>query len=181
MRKARVLITKKCDRDCDGCCNKSSILDSMKDITDLQILQEYQVIMITGGEPILVPEKLMDLLHWLDEHMEHTTPIYLYSARYDRKIYEKIMSLINGLHFTLHAEANDEDIADLKALSLFLKGYGRHHQSLRLAIDTRVYSRYDLSNIDLSAWSVVRKMTWLKDAPLPAGEELLYMKKPLLY
>ena len=173
MKKARILITKKCDRDCDGCCNKSNILDSMKDLTDLQILKEYDTIMITGGEPVLEPEKLMNLLNWLDEHIDHRVPIYFYSARYDRILYEKILRFITGLHFTLHAECNDEDVMDLRALSTFLKHYG-YRKSLRLAIDKRVYDRYDLSNIDFSAWSIVRKMVWLKDCPLPEGEELFY-------
>lgn len=52
MRKARVLVTQKCNKSCDGCCNKSNILDSMVTITSIDDLTCYDEIMITGGEPV---------------------------------------------------------------------------------------------------------------------------------
>lgn len=49
------------------------------------------------------------------------------------------------------------------------------YKSFRLAIDKRLYDLYDFSNIDFSAWTVIRKMEWKTDCHLPDKEELIYL------
>lgn len=85
----------------------------------------------------------------------------------------------DGLHYTLHAEATDRDVGDLKELcnlithSIF---YGSSSEtSFRLAIDKILYDRYDFSNIDFSGWHVIRKMEWKANCPFPENEELLIL------
>jgi len=181
MRKARVLVTQKCNRNCDGCCNKSNILDSMKVIKSIDELLPYDEIMITGGEPTLVRDKVITLFEQLKERYYMGNRL-IYSATYDEDFYSKLIPIIDGLHFTLHYEATDKDVRDLRDLSLFLKDYlsrktnvSENYKSFRVNIDKRLYERYDFSNIDFSPWGSVRKMEWIKDCPLPNQEELLYL------
>ena len=45
--------------------------------------------------------------------------------------------------------------------------------SSRLIIDKRVYDRYDLSNINFSRWSIIRKLEWKEEYDLAVNEDLL--------
>lgn len=54
MEKLRLLVTTKCPNKCPMCCNNSW------DFSKLPVVEHfnYKEIMITGGEPLLFPEKL---------------------------------------------------------------------------------------------------------------------------
>ncbi len=53
MEKLRLLVTTKCPNKCPMCCNNSW------DFSKLPVVEHfnYKEIMITGGEPLLFPEK----------------------------------------------------------------------------------------------------------------------------
>ena len=51
--KLRLLLFEECDRDGPGCCNRDWDLRSLPVCRDFT---PYQVIMLTGGEPMLHPE-----------------------------------------------------------------------------------------------------------------------------
>ena len=57
MGKLRLLVTTKCPNKCPMCCNNSW------DFSKLPVVEHfnYKEIMITGGEPLLFPEKLSNL------------------------------------------------------------------------------------------------------------------------
>lgn len=57
MEKLRLLVTTKCPNKCPMCCNNSW------DFSKLPVVEHfnYKEIMITGGEPLLFPEKLVNL------------------------------------------------------------------------------------------------------------------------
>lgn len=57
MEKLRLLVTTKCPNKCPMCCNNSW------DFSKLPVVEHfnYKEIMITGGEPLLFPEKLANL------------------------------------------------------------------------------------------------------------------------
>lgn len=176
--KARVIVTLKCNRNCENCCNKEDVFYQHKILTNPNDLLTYDKIMITGGEPMLIPEKVIEFINWLIDK-DYKGKIYLYTALYNNKLrrfYGRILSMIDGFQFTVHNEATDKEIDELKQLSesYFLNGERNRSwsKSYRLAIDERLYDRYDFSNIDFKNWTVVRKMKWLTNAPLPKGEEL---------
>ena len=162
MLKARVVVTE----DCNHCNHRI--------ITDIKELKNYSEVMITGGEPMLIPEKVLEFTRQLNKMgFGYGRDLYLYTARYHHYL-EYILRNISGLHFTLHNEAKDDDVYELKLMSRLIKNHPLI--SSRLAIDSRLYDRYDFSNIDLTGWHVVRKLKWQVECPLPAGEELLIYK-----
>lgn len=172
--KARVIVTLKCNRNCENCCNKEEVFEQHKILTNPDDLLTYDTIMITGGEPMLIPEKVIEFLNWLIDK-EYKGRIYLYTALYNNKLsrfYSKILSIIDGFQFTVHNEATVKEIIELKQLSESYLLEGQRDKSFRLNIDERLYSRYDFSNINFRNWTVVRKMKWLVNCPLPEGEEL---------
>ena len=99
------------------------------------------------------------------------------------KIFGKPEEILNKFDFTItkfayykeevtvHAEATDEDIRNLKYMSSNLYD---EDLDMRLFIDKRVYDRYDLSNICMKTWDVVRKLEW-KEKCDPAENEELFL------
>lgn len=170
--KARVITTFKCGRNCKNCCNKESLQDVEK-LDSLDSILGCEEIMITGGEPLLIPQKVIYLLSSISRNPIFTGSLYLYSALYNPRLfeyYQVILGLVDGFQFTLHYEAGDKEVMELKELSecgVLPKG-----KSLRLSIDSRLYDNYDFSNIDFSAWGSVRKMQWKENCPLPLGEKV---------
>jgi MoaA/NifB/PqqE/SkfB family radical SAM enzyme len=172
--KARVMVTKKCNRNCKGCCNEQEGFLDIEKVSSVTDLLKYEEIIITGGEPMLIAEKVLHFVESLREEHCYSGKIYLYTALYNtylHRFYDNLFRYIDGLHFSIHAEAGDQEIIELKEFSGLLPKSGR--LSLRLIIDRRLYGRYDFSNIDFSKWSVVRKLKWQKVCRLPENEKLL--------
>lgn len=80
-----------------------------------------------------------------------------------------ILKHLDGITVTVHAEATDEDIRNLKYMSSNLYD---EDLDMRLFIDKRVYDRYDLSNICMKTWDVVRKLEWKEKCDRQKTEEL---------
>jgi hypothetical protein len=157
-----------------NCCNQQDIIKQAVKVSSIKELLAFDEIIITGGEPMLIPNELALFLHNLRRNHGYTGKIYLYTALYNKKLqpeYMDLMNYINGIHFTIHYEAADQEIMELKQLSELLQKI--RDSSFRLSIDTRLYEKYDFYNIDLSAWSVVRRMKWLDNCQLPDDEKLL--------
>lgn len=152
---ARVIVTLKCNRNCPGCCNMN--LPEYREVHTDEELLDYEEIVITGGEPMLIPGKVLEFINRMWDK-GYRGKMYLYTSYWNGKgISKEILKELDGFTFTLHAECTDADIIALKNLSnsgvLQDKGF-----SSRLVIDKRVYDRYDLSNINFSRWSMV---SWL--------------------
>jgi pyruvate-formate lyase-activating enzyme len=165
---ARVIVTYDCNRKCPGCCN-TTYDKVIPVLTSHAELIRYDDIVITGGEPMLFPDEVLSLIKRI-RNATFGRNIYLYSSFWNgTEKHLDVLRAVNGITFTLHAECNDKDVKALKDLSRDLIS----SDSNRLIIDNRVYDRYDLSNIDLSRWNVIRKLQW-KDECEPALNEDLY-------
>lgn len=167
---ARVIVTFGCNRKCPGCCN--SQLPEHRTIHSDEELMKYQEIVITGGEPMLIPGKVLEFINRMWDK-GYRGKMYLYTSLWNGKgISKEILKELDGLTFTLHAECTDADIIALKNLSnsgiLQNKDFGS-----RLIIDKRVYDRYDLSNINFSRWDIIRKLEWKEKCSPASNEDLL--------
>jgi organic radical activating enzyme len=172
--KARVIVTALCNRHCPNCCNQQEIFDTAARIKSTKELLAFEEVIITGGEPMLISNKVIMFLHELRYHFRYTGKIYIYTALYNETLkmdYRELLKYIDGIHYTVHFEALDKEISELRDLSQMLPK--RSRLSFRLSIDTRLYGKYDFSNIDFSAWSVVRRMIWLDKCKLPDDKKLL--------
>ena len=170
---ARLIITYRCNRSCPGCCNGHG--NSVRNIENIKELLEYEEIIITGGEPMLLGEDLHEFIHALRYNHNYAGRIYLYTAFFKawNTRQSTMLAHINGITYTIHAESSDADIFMLKKLSE-LSTLGLNDFSSRLIIDSRVYKKYDFSNIDLTNWDVIRKLQWKEDCKPAENEELLY-------
>ena len=161
MRKLRLLLTKDCDRNCKGCCNKDWDLDNLPQVKDYSI---YDEIYITGGEPMLYPKAI--LFKFLEIREVSTAKIYLYTANITnlfQTLY--ILTYLDGITLTLHEQ---KDVKDFYALELILRLIEMKNKSLRL----NVFKGIEVEEIS-SRWKVKKDIEWIKNCPLPKDEELM--------
>jgi organic radical activating enzyme len=158
--KARLLFTSDCNRHCRGCCNRNWKGEHPK-LISVKDAKGYDEIFITGGEPMLYPEQLEDLILNLKENNK-ISKIYLYTALpYPKEKFLDILNLIDGCTVTIH---NYDD-----RRKFILNGYDKMEftgKKMRLNVFPR--GKFEVSK----SWDF-RPKVWIKDSPLPQGEEFV--------
>jgi organic radical activating enzyme len=159
MKKLRLLLFTDCDRNCPGCCNKDWDLDALPECTSYE---GYDEIMITGGEPLLKPALVRDVISQIRQQ-NPVARIYIYTAKlFPASAAMEILEMVDGMTVTLHEQA------DVKQWVFFHAGIPDDlffWRSLRL----NVFKGIDLQVGD-GGWSTKYNLEWRKDCPLPADE-----------
>ncbi|MBU1087771.1 MAG: hypothetical protein KKD05_09695, partial [Candidatus Omnitrophica bacterium] len=60
MKKLRLLLFTECNRNCNGCCNNDW---DLKSLLNEHLFKEYSEILLTGGEPMLHPELILEVCY----------------------------------------------------------------------------------------------------------------------
>lgn len=160
-KKLRLLLFEECNRNCAGCCNHDWDLKSLPVCTDYR---PYDLIMLTGGEPMLHPDIVREAIERIRQ--QTAVPIYLYTAMVEGL--DDLLPMLDGVTLTLHSP---KDVAPFYHFDMTAKNV--HGKKLRLNIFEEVGS--------LSChtwWKVKDRITWIKDCPLPEGEVLMRYKAP---
>lgn len=164
-KKLRLIVTNVCNRNCEGCCNKDWVYEGPKEFT-VEQAQEYHTVIITGGEPLLYPEKVFNLMHKFNKVMLYTASICDETKLKNILLHPALV----GLTFTIHDQKGFEDFKIFKKVIDDL--IEKHNWSL-MNVSCRVsifVNDVKLEPIDLYGWDV--KLTeWIKDCPLPNDED----------
>lgn len=169
-KKLRLLVTTDCPNKCPLCCNNRFDFDLLPEIERFN----YDEVMLTGGEPLLFPEKVLTLARTIKGYNrflypDRKTKIYVYTALIFAPTILSIIEDVDGIVVTPH---NKEDIDSFIALNDALKLYFRYRGcrvSLRLNLFKDIKALLP-KDIDLSFWKV-KDMEWVKDCPVPEGED----------
>jgi hypothetical protein len=153
-----------CNRSCEGCCNKDWDVDNLPRV---DTYEGYDLIMLTGGEPMLRPMLIMQVCAEIRE-MDFAPPIILYTAKSRRAMdLVAILGWVDGITLTLHEQY---DVGAFVELQELLSMYPDHHKkSLRL----NVFSNVILDGVDTANWHVKDGIEWIDDCPLPTDEVLM--------
>lgn len=169
-RKLRLLVTEECPNKCPMCCNNSW------DFSSLPVVDrwDYEEIMFTGGEPLLFVRELCRLaasIRQVASAAGMTPRLYLYTSIGDWEKLNTVLYCVDGVVVTPHNRKDAEKFKEFNNLvdacsilaDSFLKG-----KSLRLNLfpDIKEY----LKDEDLSQWQV-KDINWIKDCPVPEGED----------
>jgi hypothetical protein len=159
MKKLRLLITKQCNRNCEGCCNKEYDLDALPICTSFN---GYDEIILTGGEPMLKVDTVLKVIKKIRKE-NSLAKIYMYTAKADvlGEIYN-ILDAVDGMTLTLHEQTDVEDFLDFQEHYFY---FGK--KSLRLNVFDGVYLP---KSINLNYWKVRKNIKWIKNCPLPKDE-----------
>ncbi len=167
--KLRLLLFEECNRKCKGCCNKDWDLKALSKINSFRGFDE---ILLTGGEPMLYPQLVIDTIKRIRKE-NSTTKIYMYTA-HSRNLIKNLNILYNldGIVITLHNQQDVEPfiffVNILQILGLFYKKPSR--KSLRV----NIFKGININISKLTMWKVKNNMTWIKKCPLPENE--VFMK-----
>ena len=168
---ARLITSFKCNRCCPGCCNTQ--LDTMslgKQIIDLKELTKFKCVCVTGGEPMLEPERTASIIKTIRNNLFDTI-IYLYTAKYD-PVLKDIMHLLDGVQYTLHYPSKLSDIVLFNIFQNLIEDYT--YQSFRLYIDSRIT---DTVMIRPNLWKRAEVKAWQDYCPLPKNEKLFILEE----
>lgn len=164
----RLLITKDCNRNCAGCCNKQWDLDKLPIVGSFD---EFDEIILTGGEPLLNYKRLFGIIEEIRSQTK--APIYVYTAKV--RPYVDFLSLllkVDGVTLTLHESKDFTSLAVLNQVLVYLPDF-TEKKSLRLNIFKEVEVPKDT---DLSFWKVKSDIEWIENCPLPENE--VFMRWP---
>ena len=172
--KARVIITESCHRNCPNCANtQSRTIAAIKNLYSIEELDRFDEVIITGGEPMLVPDEVAALIQEIRKQ-KSTRKIFLYSAAiFDMQEFTDIVDIVDGLHYTIHSPASNKDIQDFQLVQSILAEFRGQEKSFRLYIQEGVQQNILLNT---SVWSRIELKPWQEDCPIPEGEELLLWK-----
>ena len=165
-KKLRLLITPDCNRNCPQCCNKNFDLDALPQIAQADEFKKYDEIALTGGEPLLVYDKLRETIMYLREYGDYQGPLHLYTAMPG---HEHIVELakITNLIITIHDKNAMIDMLD--AWTLLEKIPIRY---MRVKLAPAVHQYYAMMD-NLLYGCDVECFDWIEDCPLPGGEDFM--------
>lgn len=167
-KKLRLVVTAKCHNNCPLCCNNRF------DLNELPVVDrgDYDEIMITGGEPMLFPDKVVhiaSLMKQLATIIGKTPKVYLHTAVPNGFDLNYALHYFDGAVVTPHTAKDVKEFVRLnKYLLLSRELFAK--KSLRLNLFPEVKSLLP-NDIDLSLWTI-KNMEWVKDCPVPEGEDL---------
>lgn len=178
---ARVIVTYNCPRHCPNCCNEH--ISNVPEVK-FEDLLKYEELVITGGEPMLIAPRVVEMIHRL-QAQEYKGKIWLYtsSIKTDRWADREVLKLVDGITYTLHHKPSQTDLRDARKLNKFVMEYRDNRitrRSDRLLIDSRCYTEEVLSIIGLydtgmHHWTSVKPLEWKDDeCPIAENEELVF-------
>lgn len=172
-KKLRLLVTANCLNRCPLCCNKQF------NVNDIPVVDrwDYEEIMITGGEPMLYPDRLERLckgIREVTEQMGLRPKIYLYTSRcWWNDIDRAIRYYADGIVVAPHS-SDDVKIFRQTNNNLLKYRYGKYLEcSLRLKVFPEVR---DALPENLKCWKVEHS-EWIENCPLPNGEDFRRVKE----
>lgn len=175
-KKLRLLVTKDCPNHCPLCCNNRF------DFEKLPVVDrwDYEEIMITGGEPMLFPAHLYELVRHIRGIQKlmgmPRSKIYVYTA--DILIIDSaaIMGVIDGIVYTPHSRKDVQKFIYMDTHIREFSGRDLEHKSLRINLFPDVKSMFPM-NFNRSIYWDVKNIEWIKDCPVPKGEDFRRIDK----
>lgn len=172
MKKARLIVTYECEKNCAGCCNKDWKGKPPTPLRNIKQLVGYDEVLITGGEPLLFPQHILELVYKLRHEVLSNAKIYIYTAAVERPAtIARSINIIDGVCLTIHTQKD----ANVFGKYFYWGGAcGLLGKSMRL----NIFKGVEIAPYYLNGWQVKRDLEWTKDCPLPADEELFVLENP---
>ena len=133
----RLLLWPECNRSCEYCCNKQFNLAELPVAPDFR---GYGQILLTGGEPLLYPEVLLDEIARI-KRRNSMAFIYLYTAKTDDiAAFCAVLNEVHGVTLTIHEQG---DVPDFQVLQAYLDNMYPviKYKSMRLRIRNGINMR----------------------------------------
>jgi hypothetical protein len=165
------------------CCNNQFDIEKIPVVDRL----DYDEISITGGEPLLAEfgYKTFDLVDSI-KNIQQTmglleSKFYLYTSYFDDVTLIICSDNFDGICLTPHKKVDIDKFININAKMLELKKRGNTSDNFNFNCSLRLNLFADMKallpkDIDLSLWKV-KEMEWIKDCPVPEGEDFRRIAK----
>lgn len=164
MKIARLIVTLECSQSCEMCCNKGTVFQQAKTIASIDELTGFDMVLITGGEPLLDAPRTLQIIQDVREKLPDAI-VYLYTAWFSPLI-GKIEEAVAGIQYTVHGDGGTYNFHRTQSRLV------AEHRSHRLCIDRDVSGVF----IQPGTWLQVKLLSWIPDCPLPPNETLFILK-----
>ena len=177
-RKLRLLVTKDCPKNCEGCCNKDWNLDKLPVVDHYN----YDEILITGGEPLNgtcygKTQALLDYLNYVDTNSSRR--VYVYTSD---PMFTGILWSCDGVTVSLHTQEDADEFFEC-SLPRFNNAMSEIETIDGSEVANNKCNRLNIfkgikipKDVDLNAWEVKKDIEWIPNCPLPEDE--VFMKLP---
>lgn len=161
---ARLLVTYDCPNHCALCCNKDKSGPKPEVVADIAAFKGLGMVLITGGEPLLYPYRLLDLIHELRRATKAKIIVYTAMAALHDTL-EAIIHAADGITVTLHTQDDACDFFKFGNVKL------PRNKSLRMNVFKGVQPPPMPKR-----WFMQREMIWMPHCPIPKGEVFWRLK-----
>ena len=162
----RLLVTLECERTCAKCCNRPGRGPRPKMVTSRE-LADANMILLTGGEPLLFPVHLLTTIHMLRSLTNAKLIVYT-AAINQGMLLTQVIEAADGITLTLHSQADADLFATWSRVYKPPRG-----KSLRLNVFKGI--KYTAPK----GWIVQDNMVWANKCTLPKNE--IYRRYPKLW
>lgn len=167
---ARIITTLHCERGCTYCANKQHV-KLAKPLHNWEQLHKYSSLCLTGGEPLLEPERLFAFVE--DVRKVKKFKLYLYLSTFAvLDDFIKAVAVADGITWTVHQNANGFDLIRLTLVQQHINGT----KDNRLVLHTGAEEKWR-GLVDFAKWG---RATILYMTPttcrLPSNEDLFILE-----
>jgi organic radical activating enzyme len=167
MKVLRLITTYDCPKNCPGCCNKQEQFNPVNIPVWDRGLDDYDMIILTGGEPLMYPYSTMNIIERI-RFQKPEIKIILYTAKMnDIDMIENILGHIDGITITLH---DQHDVDDFRRLNFRLLSRRRWIQDNNKTLRLNIFRGVSLLLINPHPWKIKDDIVWIPDCPLPKHE-----------
>jgi hypothetical protein len=164
--------------------DQATIINNFIVVNNFSVAHDFDCVCLTGGEPMLYPEKLKLAIKKIRQ-INPKCLVYFYTAKFDTvEAVDTLASFfdqVDGIQFSLHQEATEQDISGFERLQGKLLAYkqygsGYNQKSFRAYIDPRIFGNIFVTP---QVWSRLEIKPWIKeeDCCLPSNETLFVLKE----
>ncbi len=159
MNKLRLLIFQECHKNCEGCCNKDWDLNSLPVNKNYY---NYDEILITGGEPLLKPKLLKEIIGNIRKQ-NPITKIFVYTTFPQTKHLIDVLYISDGITITIHEQNDVKHFIRFRnnVYDFFIK-----NRSIRI----NIFKNIDIDDKYLRGMIVKKNIEYIKNCPLPTDE-----------
>jgi hypothetical protein len=162
MKSLRLILWDDCLRQCKDCANRAPEAVNAE-VLDRSTIDQYDEIILTGGEPLLYPQRLVRAMTYIRTQMKPSAKMYVYTAMpHPVEAFIKMLKLADGVTLTLHSQ---RDVRDAGIATAYIIDNLLAHKSLRLHSFGATVPEWK------NVWEYKDKV-WLEECPLPENETL---------
>jgi organic radical activating enzyme len=148
------------------------ILEQANVIDDVGVLKGYELVLLTGGEPMLYPTQVEMIAHTLHA-ASPAINVFLYTAILSES---PAFHWLDGINFTVHSPVKAAHVFALSRLDEWVQDHPE--KSCRLMLDPNIDQKLSYTP---SVWYEVRMKHWFTDGEcrVPAHEDLFILESAL--